>query len=86
MSVQKPSIGYTLRGYGHLEFSKNRFFLLHFLKVFQNFIEIGAYLTEIHEFNRIEFKQIEQIKQIAVHEVSIAEEGSLYGPEIDDSM
>ena len=24
----------------------------------QNFIKIGAYLTEIHEFDRIEFKQI----------------------------
>ena len=52
----------------------------------QNFIEIGAYLTEIHEFNRIEFKQIKRIKQIATHVVSIAEEGSLYGPGIDDSM
>ena len=48
----------------------------------QNFIVIGAYLTEIHEFNRIEFKQI---KQIAVHEASIAEEESFYGPGIDDS-
>ena len=46
-------------------------------------MEIGAYLTEIHEFNRIEFKQI---KKIAAHEVSIAEEGSLYGSGIDDSM
>ena len=39
----------------------------------QNFIQIGAYLTEIHEFNRIEFKQIKQIKQITAHEVFIAE-------------
>ena len=48
----------------------------------QNFIEIEAYLTEIHEFNPNKPKQI---KQIAAHEVSIAEEGSLHGSGIDDS-
>ena len=79
-----------VRGYGHLEFLKNRFLFSHFLKYTiskmfpQNSIEMGAYLTILTESN---FKKlIKQIKQIAAHEVSIAEEGSLYGPGIDHSM